>query len=164
MESAAMGEDRVDNERLRDLLLNTVRTIAVVGIKAGENDDAFRVPRYMQAQGYQIVPISQKLEAVLGEPVFRSLSDLDAPVDLVNLFRASDHIPAHTDEILSMPTLPKMVWMQLGIRNEASAARLRDAGVVVIEDRCLMVDHRNLSASGDLPVAGSRPTDHPGEQ
>jgi predicted CoA-binding protein len=139
---------RVSDERLRDLLMTAIGTIAVVGIKAGERDDAYRVPRYLQQQGYRIVPVSPKLSTVLGEPVFSSLSDLDVPVDLVNLFRAADHIAGHTDEILSMTTRPKAVWMQLGIRDEQSAARLREAGIAVIEDRCLMVEHRRLSVPG----------------
>lgn len=153
MDRALVKGDGVGDEGLRELL-TAVQTIAVVGIKAGEQDDAFRVPRYLQAQGYRIIPVSPKLSTklstrlstVLGERVFGSLSDLDEPVDLVNLFRAASHIPDHTDEILAMTNLPKAVWMQLGIRHEQAAARLREAGIVVIEDRCLMVDHRRLSA------------------
>ena len=134
------------DEELRELLLTAVQTIAVVGIKAGEQDDAFRVPRYLQLHGYRIIPVSPKLSTVLGERVFMSLSDLDEPVDLVNLFRAASHISDHTDEILAMTNRPKAVWMQLGIRHAPAAARLREAGIVVIEDRCLMVEHRRLSA------------------
>jgi predicted CoA-binding protein len=151
---------RMDDERLRDLLLTAIGTIAVVGIKAGERDDAFRVPRYMQQQGYRIIPVSPKLSTVLGEPVFGSLSDLDEPADLVNLFRAADHIAAHTDEILSLTTRPKAVWMQLGIRDEQSAARLREAGIAVIEDRCLMVEHKRLSVLG---AAGNEAAMRPGD-
>lgn len=148
---------RVDDERLRVLLLAAPGSIAVVGIKAGERDDAFRVPRYMQQQGYRIIPVSPKLSTVLGETVLSSLSDLDEPVDFVNLFRAADHIAAHTEEILSLTTRPKAVWMQLGIRHEPSAARLREAGMTVIEDRCLMVEHRRLTAPGR--EAATRPGD-----
>ncbi len=92
-----------DDSRMR-ALLERVERIAVVGIKAGEGDDAFRVPRYMQAQGYRILPVSPKLDRVLGEPVARSLGDLGETPQLVNLFRASAHIPAHTDEILALPS------------------------------------------------------------
>lgn len=134
------------DEELREMLLTVIRTIAVVGIKAGGHDDAFRVPRYMQAQGYRIIPVNPKLSAVLGERVSGSLLDLNGPVDLVNFFRAADHIPGHINEILAMTTRPKAVWMQLGIRHEQAAAQLREAGIAVIEDRCLMVEHRRLSA------------------
>jgi predicted CoA-binding protein len=125
-------------------LLERVRTIAVVGIKAGEHDDAFRVPRYMQQQGYRILPVSPKLDTVLGEPVAGSLGALTEAPDLVNLFRAPAHVPGHVDEILALPKPPLGVWMQLDVAHAASRARLEAAGITVIEDRCLMVDHARL--------------------
>ncbi len=91
-------------------LLARVKTIAVVGIKAGEDDDAFRVPRYMQRQGFRILPVSPKLEQVLGERAMPALGDLAQMPDLVNVFRASQHIPAHVDEILALPAKPLGVW------------------------------------------------------
>ena len=106
--------------------------------------DAFRVPRYMQQHGYRIVPISPKLDVALGERCVASLRDLREPVEMVNLFRAPQHLPAHTDEILAMDPLPFAVWSQLGIRHDESAARLRAAGVRVIQDACLMVEHARL--------------------
>jgi predicted CoA-binding protein len=133
----------LDDASLR-ALLERVRTIAVVGIKAGEADDAFRVPRYMQREGYRILPVSPKLDTVLGAPVARSLGELSEPPDLVNLFRAPAHIPGHVDEILALPVPPEAVWMQLGIAHAASRARLEHAGIAVIEDRCLMVEHARL--------------------
>ena len=136
-----------DDSLLREIF-DRCRTIAVVGIKAGANDDAFRVPRYMQQHGYQIVPISPKLETVLGERCVASLRELRAPVDLVNLFRAPQHLPAHTDEILAMEPLPFAAWFQLGIRHDESAARLRAAGVRVVQDKCLMVEHARLAGRG----------------
>jgi len=125
-------------------LLRRVKTIAVVGIKAGEHDDAFRVPLYLQQQGYRILPISPKLDQVLGERCVRSLTDLVEAPDLVNLFRASPHIPAHAGEILALPQRPLCVWMQLGIRHPEASARLRAAGITVVEDMCLMVEHARL--------------------
>jgi hypothetical protein len=125
-------------------LLRRARTIAVVGIKAGADDDAFRVPRYMQAQGYRILPVSPKLDEVLGERCVRSLGELSDAPDLVNLFRASPHIPAHADEILALPRRPLGVWMQLGISHAEASARLAAAGITVVEDRCLMVEHARL--------------------
>jgi predicted CoA-binding protein len=120
------------------------RAVAVVGMKGGADDDAFRVPRYMQAHGYRILPVSPKLERVLGERVFPSLAAVDVPIDLVDLFRAPQHLPAHVDEILALDPLPFAVWFQLGIRRDESAHRLRDAGIRVVQDRCLMVEHRRL--------------------
>jgi predicted CoA-binding protein len=131
------------DDELRELLAS-VRTIAVVGIKAGARDDAFRVPQYLQAHGYRIIPVNPKLDRVLGEPAVSSLAAIREPVDLVNLFRASRHVPGHVDEILALPSPPRAVWMQLGIRDEAEARRLERAGVAVVEDRCLMVEHDRL--------------------
>jgi len=125
-------------------ILRDASTIAVVGIKDLEIEDAYRVPQYMQLHGYRVVPVNPKLDRVLGQRAFKSLREVDEPVDLVNLFRASDHIPAHVDEILAMSPRPKAVWLQLGIQNGAAAARLREAGIAVVQDRCIMVEHRRL--------------------
>lgn len=142
-----MRTDLPNDADLRTLL-ERCRTIAVVGVKAGADDDAFRVPKYMQAHGYEIVPISPKLDSVLGERVVRSLGEVGKPVDLVNLFRAPQHLPAHTDEILAMQPRPKAVWFQLGIRDDASAERLRAAGIQVVQDACLMVEHARVHGRG----------------
>jgi predicted CoA-binding protein len=141
-----MGDTPDPDLELRQILLET-RSIAVVGIKAKPSEDAFRVPQYLQQQGYRIVPVSPKLESVLDEPAVTGLDQAPAPIDLMNLFRASDHIPGHADEILAMSPRPRAVWMQLGIRHEAAAARLRAAGIQVVQDRCIMVDHQRLLAT-----------------
>lgn len=132
---------------LREILAR-VRTIAVLGIKNGPDDDAFRVPRYMQEHGHRILPVSPKLTSVLGEPCVTSLAELREPVDLVDVFRAPQHLPGHTDEILALRPLPFAVWFQLGIRDDASAARLRAAGIRVVQDLCLMVEHARLHGRG----------------
>jgi predicted CoA-binding protein len=137
-----MTSDEADAAMQR--LLRSTRRIAVVGIKAGERDDAFRVPLYLQRCGYRILPVSPKLDAVLGMPVASSIGELSEAPDLVNLFRASQHIPGHVDEILALATRPLGVWMQLGIEHAASRARLEVAGIRVVENRCLMVEHRRL--------------------
>jgi uncharacterized protein len=134
-----------DDRELREIL-ERCRSIAVVGIKAGAEDDAFRVARYMQAHGYRILPVSPKLPVVLGERVFPSLAAVDAPIDLVDLFRAPQHLPGHVDEILALDRLPLAAWFQLGIRHDESARRLRAAGVRVVQDRCLMVEHARICA------------------
>lgn len=129
-------------------ILRETRTLAVVGIKNVETEDAFRVPRYMQAHGYSIVPVNPKLDRVLDQqahPDLPAVQTAGIEIDLVNLFRASENIPAHVDEILDMSPLPKAVWMQLGIHHGPSAARLRAAGIRVVQDRCIMVDHRRLT-------------------
>lgn len=120
------------------------RTIAFVGIKDDPQADAYRIPRYMQEHGYRIVPVNPMLHSVLGEPPFASVTDVDRPLDVVDLFRAPEHVPGHTDEILTLDPLPGAVWMQLGIQHGASAARLRAAGIRVVQDRCIMVEHGRL--------------------
>ncbi|MEE2663810.1 MAG: CoA-binding protein [Myxococcota bacterium] len=125
-------------------LFEQARSVAVVGIKDLESEDAYRIPQYLQAHGYRIVPVNPKLDDVLGQPAHASLRDVDEPIDIVNLFRAAEHIPHHVDEILAMDPAPKAAWMQLGIHHGDAAARLRAAGITVVQDRCIMVEHRRL--------------------
>jgi hypothetical protein len=124
-------------------LLRETHTIAVLGIKDGEHEDAFRVPRYMQRHGYAIRPVSPKLTEVLGERAVASVGALEVPVDMINVFRAPQHIPGHVDEILAMRHKPKSVWLQLGIAHP-STARLEAAGIAVVDNLCLMVEHARL--------------------
>ena len=131
------------DSELREVLESS-SCVAVVGIKDLETADAYRIPQYMQAHGYRMLPVNPKLDSVLGHPAVSSLTDIDEPVDIVNLFRATDHIPDHVDEILTMESPPKVVWMQLGIHNGEAAARLRGAGIRVVQDRCIMVEHKRL--------------------
>ena len=121
-------------------------------MKDVESEDAYRVSSYMQSQGYRIVPVNPKLASALGEAAYATLAEVDCPVDLVDLFRASEHIPAHVDQILAMSPLPKAVWMQLGVHHGSGAARLRAAGLLVVQDRCIMVDHRRLFQAGAEPT------------
>ena len=143
------SESKRDSENDESLkrILEQAQRIAVLGIKGIETEDAFRVPQYMQSRGYQIIPVNPKLETILGEPAYANLEAVQRAgisVNLINLFRATENIPAHVDEILGMSPLPEAVWMQLGIHHGPSAARLRAAGIEVIQDRCIMVDHRRL--------------------
>jgi len=135
--------DLQTDDALRQFLGN-VHTIAVLGIKAGETEEAFRVPRHMQACGFRILPVNPRLQEVLGEPCVPTLGDVREPIDLVNVFRAPQHIPGHVDEILALAPRPRAVWLQLGIRDDASAARLEAEGIAVVQDRCLMLDQRRL--------------------
>ena len=142
-----MADDENASETMARLL-ESAKTIAVVGIKDHPSEDAFRVPEYMQQAGYRILPVNPKHSSVLNEPCRATLSEVDEEIDIVNLFRASEHIAAHVDEILALDPAPKAVWMQLGIHHGPSAQRLRQAGIEVIQDRCIMVDHRRLLDGG----------------
>jgi predicted CoA-binding protein len=134
------------NEEIRQLLEET-RTIAVLGIKpeTHSGQPAFYVSKYMADRGYEVIPVPvyyPEVTEILGKPVYRNLNDIPGGVDLVNVFRRSEDIPKHTDEILAKK--PKAVWFQLGIRNDAVAEQLADAGIKVVQDLCLMVEHRAL--------------------
>lgn len=131
---------------LRDLLAQT-RTIAVLGIKteAQRGQAAFYVPQYLQSAGYDVIPVPvyyPETTEILGRAVYRKLADIPDAVDLVNVFRRPSDIPPHVDDILAKK--PRAVWFQLGIRNDEAAMQLAEAGIRVVQDRCIMVDHRDL--------------------
>lgn len=127
-------------------LLERTRRIAVLGIKTAETGaPAYFVPEYAQRAGYEVIPVPvyyPEVTEILGRPVFRSLAAIGRPVDMVNVFRRPADIPQHVDDIIA--ARPKYVWFQLGIRNDAAAQRLAEAGIKVVQDRCLMVEERAL--------------------
>jgi len=136
-----------DSSRIRELLSQT-KTIAVLGIKteAQADEPAFYVPKYMQNAGFKIIPVPvyyPSVTDILGEVVYRRVSDIPEDVDMVNVFRRPHDIPPHLDDLLQKK--PKSVWMQMGISHAVVAEELAKAGIKVVQDRCLMVDHRRLS-------------------
>ncbi len=136
-----------DNAQIRELLSQT-KTIAVLGIKTEAQADqpAFYVPNYMHSAGFKIIPVPvyyPQVSVILGEQVYRKLADIPIEVDMVNVFRRPQDIPPHLEDIIA--TKPRSVWMQLGITHDAVAEELAKAGIKVVQDRCLMVDHRRLA-------------------
>lgn len=136
---------RTDAE-VRELLAGT-RRIAVLGIKPESHatQPAFYVPKYMAAAGFEIVPVPvyyPDVVEILGRPVFRALTQIPGDVDMVNVFRRSQDIGKHTADILSKK--PGSVWFQLGITNDELAEKFARAGIKVVQDLCLMVEHRSL--------------------
>lgn len=128
-------------------VLNGTRTIAVLGIKteAQAGEPAYYVPSYLRSAGFQIIPVPvyyPNVTRILDQQVYRRLADIPIEVDLVNVFRRSQDVPPHVEDILAK--MPKTVWLQSGIRNDAAAETLAKAGIKVVQDRCLMVDHRWL--------------------
>jgi uncharacterized protein len=128
-----------------DALLARTRRVAVLGIKteAQRGQPAFDVPEYLARAGLEVVPVPvyyPDVTAILGRPVFRRLVDVPGEIDVVDVFRRPQDVPAHVDDILAKR--PRAVWMQLGIRSDEAAARLVEAGIDVVQDRCLLVDHR----------------------
>jgi predicted CoA-binding protein len=136
----------VEDEAELVAIARDMRTVAVVGIKDDRDPDApgFTVPEMMKAMGLRIIGINPTIASALGEPTLRSVADLPAGVDVLDVFRRSDAIPALTDEILALPPerRPAVVWLQSGIRDDASAARLVKAGFRVVQDHCLGVYSR----------------------
>lgn len=131
---------------IAELLSNTY-TVAVLGIKpeTRSSQPAFYVPRYMQAAGFEIIPVPvyyPDVTEILGRKVYRKLVDIPGGVDMINVFRRSQDIPQHTEDILAKK--PKSVWFQLGIVNDGVAETLAEAGIKVVQDKCLMVEHRYL--------------------
>ncbi len=140
---------RLETTRDIDDLLATTKRVAVLGIKTEAQADqpAYSVPAYLAGAGIEIVPVPvyyPDVTAILGRPVYRRLVDVPGDLDLVDVFRRSADVPGHLDDILAKR--PRAVWLQLGIRNEAVAARLVEAGIDVVEDRCLLVDHRRWAS------------------
>ena len=135
----------IDSDDDIDTLLAQTKRIAVVGIKTPETmQPAYYVPEYAQRAGYEIVPVPvyyPEVTELLGERVYRSLAAIPGDIDMVNMFRRPKDLAAHLDDILARK--PRSVWLQLGIRDDAFAARLTAAGIDVVQDRCLLVELRN---------------------
>jgi uncharacterized protein len=126
-------------------LVRTARTIAVVGLSWKPERPSHRVAAYLQRAGYRIIPVNPAGGVTLGEPVYpdlRTAAAAKGPIDIVNIFRRSEHIPALLDALLELR--PRLVWMQQGIRHDEVAQRLESAGIAVVMDRCLAVEHQFL--------------------
>jgi predicted CoA-binding protein len=130
-------------ENLRAFLHQT-RTIAVLGAHPNPAKAAFYVPEYLARKGYTVLPVNPAYagQVLWGQPVVSRLTDLAVPLDIVEVFRRSEALPDHLEEILA--ARPKLVWLQSGITNEAFAEALQQAGIQVVQNRCLMVVHRQL--------------------
>ena len=129
---------------IRELILQS-RRIAVLGIKTEAQADqpAFYVPKYLAAVGFELIPVPvyyPEVTAILDQPVYRRLMEIPGNIDLVDVFRRSQDISGHLEDILTKG--PTAVWFQSGIRNDAAAETLAKAGIKVVQDRCLMVEHR----------------------
>jgi len=127
-------------------ILEHARTVAVLGAHWEESRPGFYVPDYLHAQGYRILPVNPQAHGrtLFGNAVVDRLDEIAEPVDIVDVFRRSELLAQHEQEILAMKPLPKVVWFQLGIRDDALAQRLRTAGIEVIQDRCTLAEHRRL--------------------
>lgn len=135
-----------DDAKVRALLAST-RRIAVLGIKTEARADqpAFYVPRFLAQRGLEIVPVPvyyPEVKEILGRPVYRKVAEVPGAIDVVNVFRRPADVAGHVEDLVAKK--PRAVWMQLGIRNERAAETLARAGLLVVQDRCLMVEWRRL--------------------
>lgn len=130
-------------EQIRGIL-SRARTIAVVGLSASPYRTSHAIAAYLQRQGYRIVPVNPQEAGgtILGETVYPDLLSVPVPVDIVNVFRRPEAVPPHVEEAIRIGA--PVLWLQLGVVNEEAARRAREAGLAVVMDRCIMVDHQSL--------------------
>ena len=135
----------INDARLREILTGSP-TVAVLGIHREPEKAAFYVPEYLHDEGYRVIGVNPEFvdETLFGEKVRATLREIKEPIDIVDVFRRPEHIPAHVDDILAMQPRPRFVWFQLGIRNDEAAAKLEAAGITVIQNRCTLADHQRL--------------------
>jgi predicted CoA-binding protein len=128
-------------------LLSTARTIAVVGLSGNPDRPSFGVAQYLQSKGYRIIPVNPTIDSVLGEKCYASVSEIpekaDVKVDIVDVFRRAEFVPALAEEAIAIGA--RCLWLQLGVIHEEAARRARDAGLLVVMDRCLAVERLRLA-------------------
>ena len=144
-------ENLIEDEAGVRRVVQAARRVAVLGIKteAQSGQPAFYVPQYLAEAGVDVVPVPvyyPEVTEILGRKVYRKLADVPGELDLVDVFRRPQDIDQHLEDLLAKR--PRAVWFQSGIRNDAAAARLAQAGIQVVQDRCLMVDHRRYAKAG----------------
>ncbi len=131
-----------NKEEIKEIF-KTTATIAVIGLSPDETKDSNRVAKYLQSVGYKIVPVYPKGDIILGEQVYRSLSEIPFEIDLVNVFRKPEFVSVVVDEALQRGDV-KIVWTQKGIVNNQAAQKAKDNGLKVVQNHCTMVEHRNM--------------------
>jgi predicted CoA-binding protein len=140
----------IDDDAGLTAIFREARTVAVLGAKADASEPAHYVPAYLAARGYRIRPVNPRFagQRLHETATVARLDALSEPVDVIEIFRRPEFLPGHADEILALPWRPRAVWFQLGIRNDAAAEKLARAGIRVVQDRCMMPEHRRLMSKG----------------
>jgi hypothetical protein len=129
------------DEELKQIYADT-KTIAVVGASADERKPSHNIPAYLQSQGYRIIPVSPKGGEIFGEPVFKTLTDVDVPVDVVDVFRPSEETSDIARDAVAIGA--KVLWLQAGIESDEAASIAREGGLQVVMDKCMGATHRQL--------------------
>jgi len=142
-----MNHDSYDDDYIRGIL-NTVKTVAVVGVSANPSRPSYFVFKYLLERGYRMIPVNPGLagEHLVGRPAYASLLDIPEPVDMVDLFRASQHVLPIVEQALQMQPRPRIIWMQLGVRNDQAAELAEANGLKVVMNRCPKIEYGRLSS------------------
>ncbi|MCB8820875.1 CoA-binding protein [Microvirga rosea] len=152
-----MDHGNYTNDYIRGIL-QSVKTIALVGASSNPARPSWIVMKYLIERGYDVIPINPGLAGgeLLGKPVYASLADVPHPIDMVEIFRNSEAAGPITDEALTLEPLPKVIWMQLSVRNDEAAARAEAKGVKVVMDRCPKIEFGRLSGEISWQGVNSR--------
>jgi hypothetical protein len=132
-------------------ILEKYKTIAVVGLSTNHAKYSHKVAKYLKTKGYRIIPVNPSADVILGEKCYKSLLDVPETVEIVDIFRPAEDVPAIVDQAIELKQKlgnPRVIWMQLGIVNEEAAKRATDAGLTVVMDKCMMKEHKRLSRKG----------------
>ena len=142
-----MDHDSYDDRYIRGIL-NTVKTIAMVGVSANTSRPSYFAFKYLLERGYSMIPINPGLEGqdLLGRKVYAKLADVPEPIDMVDIFRASRYAPGIVEEALALSPRPQVIWMQLGIRNDEAAKLAEANGLKVVMNRCPKIEYGRLSS------------------
>jgi uncharacterized protein len=142
-----MNHDNYPDGYIRGIL-NSVKSIAMVGVSPKDNRPSYFAFKYLLERGYRMIPVNpgQAGKDILGQKVYGKLADIPEPVDMVDVFRASQYAPAVVDDALAMEQRPSVIWMQLGVRNDAAAAKAEAAGLKVVMNRCPKIEYGRLSS------------------
>jgi len=142
-----MNHDAYDDVYIRGIL-SAVKTIAMVGISPKDNRPSYFAFKYLLERGYRMIPVNpgQAGEKILGQKVYARLSDIPEPIDMVDIFRTSEHVPPIVDEALTLKPRPQVIWMQLTVRNDEAAKRAEGAGLKVVMNRCPKIEYGRLSS------------------
>ena len=142
-----MNHDQYPDSYIRGIL-NTVKTIAMVGISPKDNRPSYFAFKYLLERGYRMIPVNpgQAGKDILGRHVYAKLADIPEPVDMVDIFRGSEHVLPIVQEALALKPNPQVIWMQLSVRNDEAAALAEQAGIKVVMDRCPKIEYGRLSS------------------
>jgi hypothetical protein len=132
---------------IEEKILNSSRIIAVVGLSSKPDRPSYKVASYLKEQNYNIIPVNPTEKEILGEPCYPDLASVPMSIDVVNIFRRSADVPPLVEEAIKIGA--KAVWMQEGVINEEAADRAREAGLMVVMDKCMLKEHRKLRSGGD---------------